>query len=134
MTTFFWDKNIGTSIPEALRLLNPPSVSIMYYLEEYPGSGAVSEEGDHHWLRDVGVKGWFVISKDRRITRRPAELLTLREYSVGYFFFSQANEPRWETFRCFVRAFDQIMAIASSEPRPFAFRINWDGSLTRVAI
>ena len=130
--TLFWDKNIGNTIPTVLQFLNPSETNIRYYLQDYPGNIYMPEGGDDFWLRDVGQKGWFVISQDHNFHKRERELFALKQYEVGCFYLPGANSPKWESFRCFMRAYDQVISAMNSSPRPFLYRIQWNGSLTQV--
>lgn len=134
MTTLFWDKNIGPSLPRALQLLRPPDATTRYYLEQFPNTGSTPEVGDEAWLRYVGERGWFVISQDHRLHRKPNELYALKQHDVGCFYLWGANAQLWEIFNCFVRALDRIIEAASNTPPPFIYRVNWEGTLTRVTL
>ena len=39
------------------------------------------------WLGKAGREGWIVLSKDRRITRKPDELAALADAKATVFFF-----------------------------------------------
>lgn len=81
----FWDKNVGKTIPVALQLLNPPDVTIKYYLEEYRGTDNLPEMGDDTWLVEAGERNWFVISQDYNLHRRNNGLFALKQHNVGCF-------------------------------------------------
>ena len=115
-----------------LQLLNPSEISIRYYLQDYPNAINVPEGGDDTWLSDVGQKGWFVISQDHNFHKRERELFALKQYEVGCFYLPGANSPKWETFRYFMRAYDHIISVMNISPRPFLYRIEWNGTLTKV--
>ena len=134
MTTLFWDKNIGTTIPRALRMLNPPDVSVRYYQEEYPGSSSTPEPGDDLWLSDVGNKGWFVVTQDQRLHRNAPELRAIKHHNVGCFYLKGASDSRWDIFRHFVCSFDRIIQVAEDTPRPFVYRIQRTGNLRQIAL
>lgn len=132
MTTLFWDKNIGTTIPLALRMLSPPGVNISFYQEEYPSAANAPEQGDDFWLADVGEKGWFVITQDQRLHINAPELEAIKRHDVGCFYLKGASDSRWYIFRRFVCSFDRIIQAAEDTPRPFVYRIQRTGSLRRI--
>ena len=103
-----------------------------YYLQDYPSTARMPEGGDDFWIGDVGQKGWFVISQDHNFHIKENERTALIQYEVGCFYLPGANRAKWETFRCFMRAYDQIISAMDSTPRPFVYRIQWNGSLTEV--
>lgn len=134
MTTLFWDKNLGTAIPRALRILIPASVSIRYYMQEYPGTGNIHEVGDDAWLEDVGNRGWFVISQDYNLHVRENELFALKQHGVGCFYLWGASSSKWDVFRCFARGYDRIIEAARDTPRPFVYRVRRNGALQQVPL
>ena len=132
--TLFFDKNIGKSIPMALRMLKPPGVGIRFYLEEYPGSGNVHELGDDVWLGEVGENGWFVITQDYNLHRKMNELFALKQFNIGCFYLDGARDTRWSMSLAFIRAFDRIVEAARNTPRPFLYRVRKNGTLTEIEL
>ena len=46
---------------------------------------------DAEWLQRAGEEGWIVITKDKRIRRRPAELDAIATHGVRAFVISSAD-------------------------------------------
>ena len=134
MTTLFWDRNIGTTIPLALRRLSPPGVSIRFYQEEYLSAASAPELGDDAWLADVGEKGWFVVTQDQRLHINAPELEAIKQHNVGCFYLKGASDSRWDIFRRFVCSFDRIIGVAEDTPGPFVYRIQRTGNLRRITL
>ena len=44
---------------------------------------------DTHWLAAAGTNGWLVISRDKKIRTRPAEIQAIRDHRVGCFCLIQ---------------------------------------------
>lgn len=60
---FFVDVCLGTNeVPDALRAAG--------YRVESLATHFAADTPDEEWLREVGKKGWVVLTKDRRIQRR----------------------------------------------------------------
>ena len=131
--TFFWDKNIPKTIPEALRLLKPP-FGIEIYLEHYPLSDRYPEGGDDRWLPFVGGNGWFVITHDWHLHTRLNERRAIEHYDVGVFYLWGAEARKWEVMRLFARTYDRILARAQSTSRPFIYRIAQTGRFYPVSL
>ena len=60
--------------------------------EEY-GSGKVVDE---RWLHDAGTRGWVVVTKDKRIRRRPAELQAFRKAKARVVCLTAGEVPMRE--------------------------------------
>ena len=121
----FFDRNMGTRIPTALKALNLPD-TIYYHQELFP-----HDAPDDTWLEAVGQQGWIVLSQDYKFHRRPNELVALRQFSIGVFCRWGANASAWEVVRVFAAAYERIVAAAAT-PRPFVFRVTRDARLLRV--
>lgn len=126
----FFDRSIGTRIPKALRLLNPSSGIEIHFHDQHFKKDAP----DDQWLPYVGSRGWIVVGFDYRLHINASELAALRQYDVGCFYLWGANDPRWEAFRVFARAFDRIVERAIETPRPFVYRVERSSRLQSVKL
>lgn len=131
--TFFWDKNLAKTIPQAIRMLKPP-FGTEIYLEHFPLSDQYREGGDDVWLPFVGSNGWFVITQDYNLHVHLNELRAIQQYNIGVFYLWGATAPKWDVMRLFVRSSDRIIQRALTTPRPFIYRVYKSGSLYPVAI
>lgn len=131
--TFFWDKNIAKTIPLALLTLNLP-VGTEYYLKHWPSSDQYPEGGDDRWLSQVGSWGWVVISRDYQFHEKENERYALKQYNIGCFYLWGAEAVKWETMRCFARAYDRIIAAAQKTPGPYIYWVSRMGRLTSQPI
>lgn len=128
MVTLFFDRSVGRRLPEALRLLRLP-VGIQYHQEHF-----AQDAPDDVWLLEVGAWGWFIVGQDWSYHMNESELSAIKQYNIGCFYLWGAKEPMWNTMRCFARAYDRIIIAATTQPRPFIFRVTRMGILTRVSI
>ncbi len=123
---FFFDRNIGTAIPSALRLLELP-VQIEAHQDHFD-----QDERDDVWLSAVGSQGWIVIAQDYKFHEIEAELEALKQHNVGCFYVWGSEASKWETMRTFARAYDRIVREAQRAIRPFAFKVQRHGGLTEI--
>ena len=130
---FFWDKNTPKTIPQALRLVNPP-IGIEIYLEHFPRSDEHPEGGDDRWLAHVGAQGWFVITHDWMLHTRDNERRAIEQHGIGVFYLWGAESPKWEVMRLFARTYDRIIARARNTARPFIYRVNQIGRFYSVPL
>jgi len=82
-----------------------------------------ADTDDVRWLHHIGKNQMFLITRDERIRRRPAELKALREYEIGAFFLGGKNRSRCELIQQLVRNWPRIKEYARTTRRPFAFRV-----------
>lgn len=65
VVTFFIDRSLGRQAGLALR---EAGAAVELHDDHF-----AADATDVEWLTDVGTKGWAVITKDKRIRRRPLE-------------------------------------------------------------
>jgi hypothetical protein len=78
---------------------------------------------DDEWLRDIGQRGWIVLTKDKNFKRRPLELEAILAGGVRAFFLSAANLSTEDVAQTFVDALERIRRICSAHAGPFIARI-----------
>jgi hypothetical protein len=117
---FFFDENLGIQLSNGLREFGEDTC----HLHEYFAPGT----HDEIWLQDIGERGWFLITVDKRIRRRPIEKEALLKYKVGAFFLGGKTMSRWDRIRQVVRIWHRIKEIAEKENPPFSYQINNHGT------
>jgi len=114
--TLFFDRNLGKSIPEALKLLG---LEVEKHDDHFPANAT-----DEEWLEHVGNKGWPVVTADARLRLNQSQLRALADYRVGCFMLCGAgNRPRWYAVRIIARNWEHIEIVANSGQRPFLHRL-----------
>ena len=124
----FFDKNIGIGIPLALEMLKPPFE--VEYHQKYFSMG----EQDDVWLPEIGKKNWVVIGHDRKFHEKESELDALKKYKIGCFCLWGANAPKWDKVRVFFKAYEKIVQVESSTPKPFIYSVKKNGNLKRIKL
>jgi PIN like domain len=109
---FFVDRSLGKSIVEGLRAtgLTVHSMAGIYGEEQAQGLP------DETWLRDAGVNGWIVLTKDDAIRRRPAERDALTDAAVRVFCLTNRNLRGTEQTARFVSNRHRIIPPGPANP------------------
>jgi hypothetical protein len=136
----FFDRTVGTSIPEAMRLLGLKNV---YHHHIHPAAVGmkplVGQRGlfkhdiqDDVFLEFVGKRGWIVIGQDYSYHLYDQILDAIKAHKIGVFYVWGANATKWETMRVITRTYPRMLEIAESVERPFIFKISKSGRFRRV--
>jgi hypothetical protein len=96
-------------------------------------SGGVVEMHDKHfpqrtddvdWLRFVGQRDWVVITKDKRIRKRPLEREALINAGVRAFVLVSGNLKKDAMAAIFRAAMPAILELIAIQPPPFIARVS----------
>ena len=91
-------------------------------------------EPDDAWLEYVGKKKWIVFSHDEKFHKRETELSAIKQFDVGCFYLWGASAKNYEKARCFLLAYERILKAIAETPRPFIYKIDKQGKLSKIAI
>ena len=86
---------------------------------------------DPVWLARIGAEGWYLVTRDLHVRKRPGELEALKEHSVGAFFLGGKNRTRCELIRQLVTNWPRLKELASKTRAPFAYRVPPSGTKIR---
>ena len=124
---FFIDNNLSHSLANGMRAFGEDVDHLKDHLPE--------DTPDREWLKYIGEKEYILITRDDNIRRNPAELKSLKDYSVGAFFLGGKNRTRWQLIQQLVRNWPRIKKFAAKQSKPFAFRIPPTGtSIVRIPL
>lgn len=138
---FFFDKNCGVSVPEALGRLKirthhiaTPKRRAGFKARDEKDPLFAPDTPDDEWLPFVGKQEWVVISHDQKFHKPgyESELNAIKQYGVGCFYLWGANALPYEKARCFLKAYEKILHVVQTTPKPFIFSIDKNSRLTRV--
>jgi hypothetical protein len=138
---FFFDKNCGTRVPEALDRLRIRTFHIATPKRKAGLRARNAEEPlfepdtpDDVWLPIVGQQQWVVVSHDQKFHKPgfESELNAIKQYGVGCFYLWGASVVPYEKARCFLKAYENILRVVQTTPRPFIFSIDKNSRLTRI--
>ena len=129
--TFYFDRNIGRSLPEALRLAKPP-FDVEFH--PAPGSRFAHDMSDDEWLSIVGQHGWIVFSHDRKYHKITAEVSAIKQFDIGCFYLWGAEATTWGKLCAFTKWSPDIIDLARITRRPFIFNVPRSGRIEPVAL
>ena len=121
--TFFFDRSIGVGIPRSLTKIKKLPFSVTCHQDYFD-----QEAFDDTWLPEVGIRDWFVIGQDYRYHAKPNELFAIKQYRVGCFYLWGSEAPQWVSLRVFAKAYDRMVSVALTIPRPFLYVVNHTGN------
>lgn len=84
---------------------------------------------DEDWLREVGLKGWIVFTRDQRIRHRKLELSALLKARVAAFVFTGGNVSGEDMANTLKRSLPAILRFVRKYPRPFIASIVKSGRI-----
>ena len=117
---FFFDNNLSKHLSDGLGDFGEDTCHLQDYFPE--------DTIDEVWLKYIGEQGWFLITIDRQILRRPLEKEALKKYKIGAFFLSGKNMMRWNYVKQLIISWEKIKSIAHNETPPFAYQVNRHGT------
>jgi hypothetical protein len=124
---FFFDNNIGDFMVFGLRGFGE---NVCHLTEHF-----AADTADEAWLEFVGQNEFFLLTRDKRIRRRPLELDSLKRHRVGAFILVGKQMGRWAQIEQVVHAWPKILETAASTSPPFAFRVDrYGSSLSKLSL
>ena len=122
---FFIDRSLGRKyVALALRAAG---ATVEVHDDHFP-----QDTPDVDWLKEVGRRGWVVLSKDVRIRRNHIERAALEAAKVRAFFLTQQDITGPEMARLFTSVLPGMTNRAVAQPAPFIYTISRSGLFSRV--
>lgn len=119
----FLDECLGsTDVPRVLRAAGAQ----VELLRERFASGTP----DREWLTEVGRQGYVVLTKDKHIRRRRAEIAALMAARVAAFVLTSGNLTGTETAAAFARALPRLRKTLRDLEPPFVAAVDAQGRVT----
>ena len=116
---FFVDNNLSVHLAHGLKEFGE---DVTHLQDLFP-----EDAKDEEWLPYVGREGFFLVTRDENIRRKPEELRALKAAEFSAFFLGGKNLSRCKLIQQVVRSWPQIKKTAEKKRRPFAFRIAPNG-------
>jgi hypothetical protein len=77
---------------------------------------------DEEWLAEVGCRGWYAITHDRRIRSKPNEKAAVFKANVGLFVVI-GKAPLPQLAENFIATFPKIKQFIEKHPAPFIAKV-----------
>jgi hypothetical protein len=120
---FFLDRNFGRNIaPAALR---QAGFTVEVMDDHFP-----PDTPDDVWLKEVGKRGWFVVTLDERIRYRRLEQDAVRLSKVGMFLLVRWKGSTGQALaEALIAARAGLMRLVAKQSRPFIAKVYRDGGV-----
>ncbi len=120
---FFIERSLGSkTVPEALR---EARLEVEIHDDHFPQNAE-----DEVWLREVGRRGWIVLTKDQKIRYRPTELNALIIGRVGAFVLTAGDLQGAEMAEIFIKALPKIRRLIEINSPPYIASVTRSGSVS----
>lgn len=111
---FFTDRDLGKLLPQILR---DAGLTVERHADHFR-----HDTPDAEWLQEVGRRGWYVLTHNRRIRYTPNELEAVMTHGVGMFVLvGQATHA--ELAANVVRTANKVDRFIRRHDRPFIAKI-----------
>ena len=112
---FFVDNNLSKQMAQGMKAFGE---NVDHLQDHFP-----NDAPDTEWLEYIGSNEFFLITRDDRIRKNPAEIAAFKNHGVGAFFLGGKSRNRCQLIQQLVRNWPRIKETASKTKKPFAFRI-----------
>lgn len=125
---FFFDNNLSNRLAKAMDLLEREG-NVVHLTDKFPG-----DTKDAVWLKFVGDNKMILITQDKRIQRRVAELRALKIHKVGAFILTGRSRDIWQIILQIVKNWLKIKDLAKETKRPFVFKVPIRGKIEKLTL
>jgi hypothetical protein len=94
---------------------------------EFHENHFADDADDETWISEVGRRGWLVLTKDKAISRRPAEREAVVAAKVRVFSLSSGNMTGEQMARVFLKNRLKMARFNKKQPPPFIARLSERG-------
>lgn len=120
--TFFLDRSLGKKT--VAQVLRDAGANVEVHDDHFP-----QDAHDEIWLKEVGVRGWVVLTKDQRIRFRVIEREALKAAGVRAFVLTAGDIDGAAMATIFLKSLRKIIRLCEKEPAPFIATISKKGTL-----
>jgi len=125
---FFFDNNLSQHLAKAMDILEQEG-KVIHLTEKFR-----PDAKDEDWLEYVGKNRMILITRDKKIKRRAAELRALKNYKVGAFILGGQNPGIWQIIKQIINNWLRIKDLASETITPFIFKVPLKGKIDQLQL
>jgi len=85
------------------------------------------DEIDATWIRSVAARGWVIVTRDKAIRHRPAELAAVRDGRAHLFALTSGNLSAADTAAVIVAAWPHLRKAVARQRAPALYAVHRDG-------
>jgi predicted nuclease of predicted toxin-antitoxin system len=115
--TFFLDRSLGKKV--VAQALKAAGAHVEIHDDHF-----ASDARDEEWLTDVGLRGWVVLTKDRKFHTRILEITAIARSQVRVFKLTAAGLQGPEMASIFVKSISKINRFVTGNSAPFIATID----------
>jgi hypothetical protein len=123
--TFFIDRSLGQKI--VAQALRAAGATVVVHDDHFP-----ADAPDEEWLREVGQRGWIVLTRDKMIRYRDTERAAIIRAGVRAFVLRGKSLKGPEMGEAFVRALPSMVRLLGKRRSPFVATITSSGTISGV--
>jgi len=126
--TFLLDNDIPPRIAQAVAVLDGDVKALR---EVFP-----EDAEDVSWLEQLGLKGWVLVTADRRILTRPQEVVILKQARVTSFFLGPffGSLQFWDQAVWFVKHWPRFEQMAQTIGQGTCFVVKANGKMNAISV
>jgi hypothetical protein len=125
---FFFDNNLSHRLAKAMHHLEREG-NVVHLTDQFQ-----PDTKDEVWLKFVGEKRMILITQDKKIKRRIAELRAFKTHKVGAFILVGGSRDIWQIILQIVKNWLKIKEFAKKTKRPFVFKIPFRGKIEQLPL
>ena len=111
---------------DALTELEAPYIALS---EKFP-----QNTPDTVWLKEAGIQGWVVLTRDQHIRRHPNELQAFRENGVIAFVLTAGDASAVDTAELVKQLYPKMMRKARASKPPAMFAVTLAGAIRQIKL
>jgi len=125
---FFFDNDLPEKLAAAMCLLDVDGEV------EHLRKTFAQDAKDEEWLEYVGKEALVLITRDKKIRKRPTQRAEYKRHKVGAFILTGKNLGRWREIKQLICAWEAIRELAEITQRPFAFEVPPRGKIRQLGL
>jgi len=123
----FLDRCLGKSVIAGK--LRAAGLTVVTHFEEFPQTESLAEADDSTWLKEIGSRGWVILTKDQHFDRNQIELAGLLASGAPCFVLTGGNMTGDQMADAFLRAMPSIARMLAKYAPPFVARVTAAGAV-----